>query len=75
MLPVSGAAQLTVSGPMWLRPVISASVAYSTFVRPGPYSGLGWKRFHSPRERASSLSSSMTGGWKCGSPAAAICCS
>ncbi len=29
MLPVSGAEQLIASGPMWLRPEISASGAYS----------------------------------------------
>ena len=39
----------TASGAMWLRPVISASGAYSTLVSPGPYSGSGWNRFHSPR--------------------------
>ena len=32
-----------------LRPMISASGAYSAFVRPGPHSGCGWKRFHRPR--------------------------
>ena len=42
--------------------MISASGAYSTFDSPGPTSGSGWKRFHRPRARASSLSSSMTGG-------------
>ena len=36
MLPVSGAAQLSASGAMWLRPVISASGAYSRFVSPAP---------------------------------------
>ena len=32
-----------------LRPMISASGAYSAFVRPGPHSAWGWNRFHSPR--------------------------
>ncbi len=36
MLPVSGAAQLIASGAMWLRPVISASGAYSRFASPAP---------------------------------------
>ena len=35
MLPVSGAEQLHASGAMWLRPMISASGAYSTLLRPG----------------------------------------
>src|ERR1700752_3828942 len=68
MLPVSGALQLQASGAMKLRPMISASGAYSRFVRPAPVPGWGWNRFHSPRFRASVLSSSMIGGWKCGSP-------
>ena len=41
MLPVSGAEQLQDSGPMWLRPMISASGAYSAFFRPGPQFGSG----------------------------------
>ena len=69
MLPVSGAEQLHASLAMWLRPMISASGAYSAFVSPGPHSGCGWNMFHSPRERASSLSSSMTAGCACASPA------
>lgn len=73
MLPVSGALQLHASEAMWLRPMISASGAYSRFVRPGPHSECGWNRFHSPRLRASALSSSRIGGWKCGSPDARIC--
>ena len=35
MLPVSGAEQLHASEAMWLRPMISASGAYSRFERPG----------------------------------------
>ena len=64
MLPVSGAAQLSASGAMWLRPVISASGAYSRFVSPAPKRSSGRNRFHSPRPRASCFSSSITGGWK-----------
>lgn len=61
MLPVSGAAQLSAGGARWrLRPVISASGAYCRLVSWGPR--LGRKRFHSPRRRASRLSSSTTGG-------------
>jgi len=62
MFPVSGALQLHASGAIALRPMISASGAYSEFVRPGAWSGSGRKRFHSPRRRASPFSSSMTGG-------------
>ena len=64
MLPVSGAEQLIASGAIHgLRPVISASGAYCTLVRPAPYSCVrGRNRFHSPRRRASTFSSSMTGG-------------
>ena len=36
-------------------------------------SALGRKRFHSPRARASAFSSSITGGWKCGSPDSRTC--
>jgi hypothetical protein len=73
MLPVSGAEQLQASEPMNVRPSSSASGAYSRFVSPGPCSGSGRKRFQSPRRRASSLRSSITGGWKCGSPEARSC--
>ena len=57
MLPVSGAEQLIASGAIHgFRPVISASGAYWTFVRPAPYSWVrGRNRFHSPRRRASRL--------------------
>ena len=76
MLPVSGALQFIASGARCgERPMSSASGAYSALVRPGPHSGSGWKRFHRPRERASALSSSMIGGWKCGSPDSRICAS
>ena len=73
MLPVSGAAQLSASGAMWLRPVISASGAYSRFVSPAPKRSSGRNRFHSPRDRASCFSSSITGGWKYGSPDSSTC--
>src|SRR5262249_46028983 len=33
----------------------------------------GRNRFHRPRVRASAFSSSITGGWKCGSPESCIC--
>ena len=36
MLPVSGAEQLHASDAMWLRPMISASGAYSALASPGP---------------------------------------
>ena len=49
MFPVSGAEQFSASGPSsGLRPVISASGAYSRLVRPAPHSSPGMKRFHSP---------------------------
>ena len=71
MLPVSGAEQLIASGAIHgLRPVISASGAYWRLVSPAPYSWVrGRNRFHSPRRRASALSSSMTGGVPHGSSA------
>ena len=60
MLPVLGASQLIASGAMCeLQPVISATAAYSTFVMPETS---GRNRFHSPRSRASTFSSSTTGG-------------
>ena len=60
MLPVFGASQLIASGAMCEdQPVISATAAYSTLVRPDTS---GRNRFHSPRERASTFSSSTTGG-------------
>ena len=70
MLPVSGAAQLSASGASaGLRPVISASGAYCRLVSPpagpGRFSVCGPRarnRFHSPRRRASALSSAITGG-------------
>ena len=67
MLPVSGAEQLIASGAIHgLRPVISASGAYCTFVT-ARVERAGRNRFHSPRGRASALSSSMTGGGPHGS--------
>jgi hypothetical protein len=42
-------------------------------LRPSVHSVLcGRNRFHRPRWRASLLSSSRTGGWKCGTPASRI---
>ena len=75
MLPVSGAEQFAASDAMPLRPMISASGAYSAFFSPGPQSLCGWKRFQRPRLFASAFSSSMIGGWPCGSPDAASCSS
>ena len=63
MFPVSGAAQFIDSGARKLCPLISASGAYSRFVNPGPQRVSGRNRFHSPRSRAFSFSSSITGGW------------
>ena len=42
---------------------------------PGPHCGSGWNMFHSPRLRASSLSSSITAGCAFGLPASRSCCS
>ena len=41
MFPVSGALQLHASDAMWLRPMISASGAYSRFDNPAPVPGWG----------------------------------
>ena len=60
MLPVSGAAQLSASGAMCERPVISARGAYSRFVSPAPCSDSGNHRFQSPAARASTFISSIT---------------
>ena len=77
MLPVSGAAQFSASGASaGLCPVISASGAYWRLVSPAPSGWLARKRFHSPRLRASALSSATTGGRCHGNPdlaAAAVC--
>ncbi len=76
MFPVSGAEQFSTSGASHgLRPVISASGAYSRSDRPAPHCSPGRNRFHRPRRRASAFSSSTIGGWKYGSPAARICSS
>ena len=73
MLPVSGAPQLSASGAMCgLRPVTSARCAYSRLLSPAPQRSSGRNRFHSPRLRASALSSSTTGGSLCGSPPSSI---
>ncbi len=76
MFPVSGAEQFKASGARTgLRPVISASGAYSCTARPAPSCSSGRKRFHRPRLLALALSSSTMGGWWLGSPASAICSS
>ena len=50
MLPVSGAEQLNTSGAnAGDRPMISQSGAYSTFVRPAPYSLAGQKQIPQTR--------------------------
>ena len=53
----------------------SHSGAYSRLVSPAPWSLVGEEEVPEPAPRASVLSSSMTGGWKCGSPASVTCCS
>ena len=68
MLPVSGAEQFVASPSSGDVPMTSHNGAYSTFVRPGPCSASGRKRFQRSRLRASTFSSSITGGGKCGSP-------
>ncbi len=74
MLPVSGAAQLSATGAIFGdRPMISASGAYCRFVSPAPYGSCGRNRFHSPRLRASALSSCTTGGVAHGSVRSAAC--
>jgi hypothetical protein len=68
MFPVSGAAQFVASGAIHgLRPVISANGAYSSTESPAPQRGSGRNMFHSPRRRASVLSSSITCGVTAGS--------
>src|ERR1035437_6483874 len=62
MLPVSGALQLKTSGAIEERPVISAKGAYSTLVRPAPYSRPGRNKFHRPAARALAFNVSITGG-------------
>ena len=60
MLPVSGAWQLIASGAITGdQPDTSATAAYSRLDSPDT---LGRNRFHSPRARASTFSSSTTGG-------------
>ncbi len=73
MLPVSGAEQFVASCDSGDAPISSHSGAYSRVVSPAPSSSSGRNRFQRPRSRASALSSSMTGGWKCGSPDARTC--
>src|ERR1700721_1063488 len=62
MFPVSGALQLNTSGAIDDGPVISASGAYSTFVRPAPYFVSGKNRFQRPAARASLFKVSITAG-------------
>src|SRR5210317_33328 len=62
IFPVSGAEQLNTSGAHHTFPVISASGAYSTFVKPAPYLSSGRKRFHRPLFFAFSFRSSRIFG-------------
>ena len=63
MLPVSGAEQLQASLANGYRPMISASCAYSRFVRPAPTPyDFGIHKFHSPSSLALALTSSMALG-------------
>ena len=62
MFPVSGAEQLNTSGAHQTLPVISASGAYSTLVKPAPYSLSGKNKFHRPSSLALFLSSSRISG-------------
>ncbi len=62
MLPVSGALQLKTSGAMKLRPISSASGAYSSVERPAPSFASGRNRFHRPSAFARAFSSSITTG-------------
>ena len=59
MLPVSGAEQLNTSEAHGMRPMISASGAYSMLLSPAPYSACGQNRFQRPCALAMGLSSSM----------------
>ncbi len=61
MLPESGALQLNTSAASRLRPVSSASGAYSSVLRPAPCVSSGKNRFHRPSALALALSSSSTG--------------
>ena len=72
MFPVSGAEQLIASLPMSERPTISASGAYSRFVRPAPRSPCAMKRFHRPCSRAVRWRSRITWGCSCGLSFSAI---
>ncbi len=66
MLPVSGAEQLSASGPMMERPASSIRGAYSRLVRPAPQSPWVMKRFHRPSSRAFACRSRITCGCSCG---------
>ena len=72
MLPVSGAWQFIASGASsLLQPDSSAIGAYSSWVSPDSE---GRKRFHRPRSRALTFSSSITGGtvWSSGPTCCAV---
>ena len=71
MLPVSGAEQLSASGPMIDRPASSISGAYSRLVRPAPQEPCVMNRFHRPSSRALDCRSRITCGCSCGLAAAA----
>ena len=71
MFPVSGAEQLSASGPMIDRPASSISGAYSRLVRPAPQEPWVMKRFHRPSSRALACRSRITCGCSCGLAAAA----
>src|SRR5437868_9649233 len=62
MLPVSGAEQLKLSGPIGERPMISHSGAYSRFESALGSCLRGTHMFHRPAAFALALSSPMIGG-------------
>ena len=62
MLPVSGALQLKISARYSLRPISSASGAYSSVVKPAPSSASGRNRFHRPAVRACAFHSCISCG-------------
>ena len=75
MFPVSGAEQLSASGPMIDRPASSISGAYSRLVSPAPQEPWVMNRFHRPSSRAVACRSRITCGCSCGLAAAATCAS
>ncbi len=62
MLPVSGALQLKISARNSLRPITSASGAYSSVLSPAPSAASGRNRFHNPAARARDFHSSIGAG-------------